>query len=269
MVNKTLNQDWITPLWPAPKNVRAVSTTRQLAEPATSLYANGYANGYANFNLATHVGDDASSVQNNRAILRNTLNLPNEPVWLNQVHGTDIVYLRDTSSGDAATMLTTPPAADATISQTQQAVAVVMTADCLPVLLCDQAGTVVAAVHAGWRGLVNGVLQATVQGMNVPAEQLLAWLGPGIGAAVYEVGEDVRQTFCAADPAYAAMFKVSPARPTHYLLDMVGAARLALQSVGVYQLYGGEYCTYQESQRFYSYRRDGVTGRMASLIWLS
>ncbi len=237
---------WIVPDWPAPSNVRALITTRV---GGTSRGA------YAGLNLGTASGDDAQDVARNRAILRQWL--PADPLWLRQVHGIEVV---DADLADGT------PDADAALAHQAGRVCAVQMADCLPVLLCDEGGTVVAAAHAGWRGLCAGVIERTLRAMNRPAEALLAYLGPAIGPEVYEVGVDVRDAFLAADPASDAAF--APGRPGKFYADLYALARQRLARSGVTQIYGGGYCTYTERERFYSYRRDGVTGRMASLIWL-
>ncbi len=243
-----MSDAWIVPDWPAPANVKALSTTR----------AGGV--GVAPFdslNLGTHVGDDPAAVAANRARLRALL--PAEPCWLNQVHGTAVVDLA-TEHG--------VPDADAAVSRTPGAVCVVMTADCLPVLLCDRAGTVVGAAHAGGRGLQGGVIEAAVRAMNVPAGELMAWLGPAIGPAAFEVGDEVRAAFVADDPAAACAFR--PAGPAgKWLADLYLLARQRLAALGVTAVHGGDSCTFTEAERFFSYRRDGRTGRMASLVWLA
>ena len=243
-----MSDAWIVPGWPAPANVKALSTTR----------AGGL--GVAPFdslNLGTHVGDDPATVAANRARLRALL--PAEPCWLNQVHGTAVVDLA-TYGG--------VPDADAAVSRQPGAVCVVMTADCLPVLLCDRAGTVVGAADAGWRGLQGGVIEATVRAMNVPAGELMAWLGPAIGPAAFEVGDEVRAAFVADDPAAACAFR--PAGPAgKWLADLYLLARQRLAALGVTAVHGGDSCTFTEAERFFSYRRDGRTGRMASLVWLA
>jgi YfiH family protein len=213
---------------------------------------------YASLNLAAHVGDDPRAVQDNRRRLCALAELPAEPVWLNQVHGTTVFEISERSgaAGDA----------DAAVSFTPGAVCAVMTADCLPLLLCDQAGTVVAAAHAGWRGLVSGVIEATVAAMDRPADSLMAWLGPSIGPEHFEVGPEVREQFCAAAPEAAAAFRRGAG--DRWLADLSLLARQRLRVLGVRRVSGGAYCTMADSERFFSFRRDGVTGRMASLIWL-
>jgi len=184
--------------------------------------------------------------------------LPGEPAWLRQVHGTEVVDL------DA------PPRsrqADAAITRVPNTVCAIRVADCMPVLLTDDAGTVIAAAHAGWRGLCHGVLEATIAAMKVPSERLLAWLGPAIGPRVYEVGEEVREAFLRRDPGAEVAF--SPTRPGHYLLDLYTVARQRLAGRGIKRIHGGDFCTYSDAERFYSYRRDRTTGRMAALAWLA
>lgn len=239
--------DLLFPDWPAPANVRAVQTTRSGGvSPAP----------WNGLNLGDHVGDDALRVAANRAELRRSL--PGEPVWLQQVHGTRVV--------DAA-MSAGRPEADAAWTRQADVVCAVMTADCLPVLFCDKAGSVVAAAHAGWRGLQAGVLEATLATMAVPPGEILAWLGPAIGAQAFEVGGEVRAAFCSLDPAAAACFR--PHATGKWLADIYGLARLRLQAAGLFSISGGGMCTVSEPARFFSYRRDGVTGRMATLIWLA
>jgi len=241
----------IRPDWPAPAGVQAVATTRV---GGVSVGA------YAALNLGDHVHDEPSAVRRNRELLRTGLALPGEPAWLQQVHGTAAVDAA--FAGDRVT-------ADASWTSTAGVVCAVLTADCLPVLFCNRAGTHVAAAHAGWRGLSAGVLESTVAWLaadGAPPASLLAWLGPAIGPASYEVGNDVRDTFLRTDPAAAVVFQAN--RPGHWLLDLYAAARLRLQRAGVTAVSGGEWCTFAEPERFFSHRRDGVTGRQATLIWL-
>ena len=238
--------------WPAPTCVQAVATTR----------SGGVSGGpYASLNLAEHVDDDPSAVRRNRQLLRAGLALPSDPVWLQQVHGTVVV-----EAGAAATGVT----ADAAWTGTAGVVCAVLTADCLPVLFCNRRGTHAAVAHAGWRGLAGGVLEATVAALvaaGASADSLLAWLGPAIGPENYEVGADVRDALLRADPAAEAAFRVH--RPGHWHLDLYAAARLRLFRAGVTAVSGGAYCTVAEPGRFYSYRRDRVTGRQATLVWLT
>ncbi|MEK6664617.1 MAG: peptidoglycan editing factor PgeF [Pseudomonadota bacterium] len=236
--------EWIVPDWPAPPNVRALITTR----------TGGVSLGpYASMNPADHVGDEPLAVAANRARLRAAL--PSEPFWLKQVHG-DLVA--EAGSG--------PIEADASIARVAKQVCAVLTADCLPVLLCAADGSVVGAAHAGWRGLCAGVLERTVAAMGVPGQQVLAYLGPAIGPRAFEVGPEVREAFMALDDSAAAAF-ASQANGK-YLADLYLLARQRLAKVGVTQVYGGGDCTYTDAARFFSYRRDGATGRMAALVWI-
>jgi YfiH family protein len=240
--------DWIVPDWPAPSQVRALSSTR----------SGGVSGGvYASLNLGTHVGDETGLVTQNRLLLQQQAQLPAEPAWLNQVHGTDVLEL-STWQGDLVN-------ADAAVSRQAGQVCVVMTADCLPVLFCDQQGRQVAAAHAGWRGLVDGVLEQTLATFAEPA-QVLVWLGPAIGPNAFEVGAEVRAAFLAKDAAANRAFV--PQGQGKYLADLYLLARMRLQAAGVKAIYGGDFCTYRDQKRFFSYRRDGQTGRQASLIWL-
>jgi YfiH family protein len=239
----------IVPDWPAPGNVRSASTTRSGGVSVPP---------YDTFNLAEHVGDSPAAVAANRTRLRQRLDLPSEPLWLEQVHGRKVV------DADTAGLR---PAADASFSRRPGRVCAVMTADCLPVLLCDRAGTAVAAAHAGWRGLAAGVLEASVEAMAVDPGQLLAWLGPAIGAQAFEVGGEVRTAFTAAHARAADAFTVRP--NGRWLADIYALARIRLQAAGVGAVYGGGRCTCSEPDAFFSYRREQVTGRMASLIWLA
>lgn len=239
---------WLVPEWPAPSAVRACVTTR----------AGGVSEGpYASLNLAEHVGDVPDHVAENRRRLIAALHLPAMPLWLGQVHGTAAVNAVTAKPGCEG---------DASHADRPGAVCAALTADCLPVLLCDTGGKRVAAVHAGWRGLLGGVIENAVLALHRPGSQLLAWLGPAIGPRAFEVGEEVRAAFIAEDPAAAAEFAPSPAG--RWLADIYGLARRRLARVHVEAIYGGHWCTVSDAARFYSYRRDGVTGRMASLIWL-
>jgi YfiH family protein len=238
--------DFIIPDWPAPSNVRALVTSRQGGVSKAP---------YVSLNLGDHVGDDPEAVAANRALLRALL--PSEPVWLKQVHDIQI------ANADHANGV---PEADGSVARKPGRVSAVLTADCLPALLCDRAGTVVASAHAGWRGLAGGVLEAAVQAMAVPSDQLLVWLGPAIGPRAFEVGVEVRDAFTALIPEAQQAFV--PHAEGKWLADIYLLARQRLERMGVGQIYGGNFCTYTDAERFYSYRRDGVTGRMASLIWL-
>jgi polyphenol oxidase len=237
----------ITPDWPAPANVKALQTTRLGGVSSTP---------YDSLNLGDHVGDVPLSVARNRMLLNNLM--PSEPVWLEQVHGTNV------ANADIASCL---PRADACIAQHRDAVCVVMTADCLPLLLCDTQGSVVGAVHAGWKGLAAGVVEAAVQAMDVEPQNLIAWLGPAISQQAFEVGEEVLAVFVDDDPQAVAAF--IPGQPSKWFADIYALTRLRLNALGITQVYGGGFCTYREHERFFSYRRDGVTGRMGTFIWLS
>ena len=242
----SLLEHCIIPAWPAPGNVQALQTTRN----------GGVSNApYDSLNLGSHVGDVPLAVARNRTLLEPWL--PSEPVWLKQVHGTVVT---DAAQADCW------PEADACVSSHAGAVCVVMTADCLPVLLCNEQGSVVAAAHAGWRGLCDGVIEQTVRAMNVQPAALMAWLGPAIGAQAFEVGDEVRAAFIARQPQAVAAF--IPAAPGKWLADIYQLARLRLNALGITRIYGGGLCTCTDRARFFSYRRDGVTGRMGTFIWL-
>lgn len=242
-----MSPDWTEPDWPAPERVRALVTTRH----------GGVSDGpYTSMNLGAHVGDSPLAVARNRAILREFL--PAEPLWLDQVHGVDVADARTCTSARA----------DASFAAGSGAVCAVMTADCLPVLFCDDEGTVVAAAHAGWRGLAAGVLDATIASMQVAPSRIMAWMGPAIGPDAFEVGEEVRQVFVAADPAAAEAF-VPAGRSGKFLADLFLLARLRLRAAGVERVSGGGICTWSDPLRYFSYRRDRVTGRLASLVWLA
>ena len=238
----------ITPTWNAPKNIRALTTTR--TEGASQ-------NAYASFNLGDHVGDDPAAVRANREALRKNLALPSEPVWLKQVHGTNIVNAATAQMGATA---------DGAWTDQRGVVLAIMTADCLPIFLSDRGGTKIALVHAGWRGLAAGVVEAGVNALKIPGAEAVAYLGPGIGQDAYEVGDDVRDVFVAKDPAAASAFRQT--EQGKWLADMYALARLRLRVLGVTDITGGDHCTFREAELFYSYRRDGATGRMVSLLWL-
>ncbi|HSW93534.1 MAG TPA: peptidoglycan editing factor PgeF [Gammaproteobacteria bacterium] len=237
----------ITPTWPAPPTVRACTTLRL---GGVSLAP------YDTFNLATHVGDDKAHVLTNREQLKNTLQLPAEPFWLEQTHSTTVLF-KSAGKGDAS--FTDQPGQ----------VCVVLTADCLPLLVCNRQGTVVSAIHAGWRGLADGIIENTLDAMSLSPEDILVWLGPAIGPSVYELGEDVRDCFLKKDPAAERCFRPAE-RDGYWLGNLYDLARQRLKKRAVSAVYGGEFCTYTDSKRFFSYRRDGErTGRMASLIWMT
>jgi len=286
-----MHPDWIHPDWPAPANVAAVMTTRAggVSRPP-----------FDSFNTATHVGDDPAAVEQNRAELGRFL--PSGPLWLDQVHGNGVAGfppidpvrygldcgsdLSQTSRAEARPTTqresgrgirephpVSPPQADACVAFTPGQVCVVQTADCLPVLFSDTAGTVVAAAHAGWRGLAGGVLEATVAAMGVDPSRILAWMGAAIGPSAFEVGPEVREAFISQHPLAGVAFRPTmpgtlDERPGKWLADIYALARIRLAAVGVEQVFGGGLCTYTDRARFHSYRRDGQSGRMASLIWL-
>jgi polyphenol oxidase len=240
--------EWLEPEWPVPRRVRVVSTLRTGGASSGS---------YGSLNLAAHVGDDPGSVNENRRQLREAAGLPSEPLWLEQVHGCDVVA----HLGQAGV-----PRADAATAAAPGRVCAVMTADCLPIVLADRSATRVAVAHAGWRGLAGGIVEATVAALGRQAGELVAWLGPAIGPGAFEVGSEVRQAFvrrfAGADACFAANHR------GRFQADLHGLARLALASAGVLSVFGGAWCTATDSQRFFSFRRDGVTGRMATLAWL-
>ncbi|MDA8504977.1 purine nucleoside phosphorylase YfiH [Citrobacter sp. Awk 2] len=238
----------IVPQWPIPQGVAACSSTR-IGGVSMSPYDS--------LNLGAHCGDNPEHVEENRKRLFAAGNLPSKPVWLEQVHGKDVLKL---SGGPYLSKR-----ADASYSNTPGTVCAVMTADCLPVLFCNRAGTEVAAAHAGWRGLCEGVLEETVACFADKPENIIAWLGPAIGPIAFEVGAEVRTAFMAKDPQADSAFVP---RGEKYLADIYKIARQRLANVGVESVYGGDHCTFNESETFFSYRRDNTTGRMASFIWL-
>jgi YfiH family protein len=243
----------LNPEWPAPPQVKTAVTTREggiSQEPYQSL------------NLGDHVGDDPKCVLSNRALLGKFL--PSEPIWLKQVHGVKV-----------STPNTRLYEADAIVTNKPNEVLAIMTADCLPVLFVSESGNVIGAAHAGWRGLCNGVLENTVKEMQVlsgasSAKKMLAWLGPAIGPTSFEVGADVLEAYQDVKiPFPDQSFVAIPSKPGKYLANLYLLARSRLESIGLHQIYGGDYCTVNQAQQFFSYRRDGVTGRFASLIWIS
>ena len=236
--------NWLKADWPAPDFIKAGITLRQGGVSVKP---------YDSFNLATHVGDELAVVNQNRAML----DVPGTPQWLEQVHSTQAVLLPNEE---------TIPKADAAYTSEKNIVCTVMTADCLPLLITDQQGSCVAAIHAGWRGLCDGIVEATIKKLPAEPESLLVWLGPAIGPDVYEVGEEVYDAFTKAEPEAKQAFTTTT--KGHWLFDIYQLAKLRLNKMGVSHIYGGEHCTLSEEEQFFSYRRDGVTGRMASLIWI-
>lgn len=241
----------LVPDWPAPARVRAAMTTRE----------GGVSRGpYASLNLGRGAGDDPAVDENRRRVFA-SLGVPAEPCWIRQVHGARVARMPE-EAGE--------PEADASYTTRPGVVCLVQAADCLPVLFCDEAASVVAAAHAGWRGLAAGVLENTVRSLPVPPSRLMAWLGAAIGPTAFEVGPEVREAFVARDPGTAAAFAVrgGEGNGIKYLADLYALARRRLALAGVGRAYGGGRCTYREASTFFSYRRDGATGRMAALIWL-
>lgn len=260
--------DWITPDWPAPPTVKAAATLR----------SGGVSEGaFSSLNLGSHVGDEPAAVAENRRRLKAALGLPAEPTWLNQVHGIDVVDASSSAAGGPGratnhpasaegAMPAAPPTADASVARGAGAVCVVMTADCLPVLFCDRAGSRVGAAHAGWRGLAGGVLGATIKSLDVPRSQLMAWLGPAIEQAAFEVGEEVREAFLKLSPENATAFE--PNSRGRWQADLYQLARNELARLGVTAVYGGGFECFADSKRFFSYRRESRTGRLGTLVWL-
>jgi len=239
----------ITPDWPVPPGVRAVSTTR----------AGGVSSGpFATLNLGGRAGDDPAAVSENRRRLAARVDLPAPPVWLRQVHGTDVIEAKPLADLEIE--------ADGAFAHRPGAVCAVLTADCLPVLFASRHGTAVAAAHAGWRGLAAGVLEAVIARIGERPGDLLAWLGPAIGQSAFEVGPEVRERFMAVDTGCGACFLSG--RGDRWFADLAELARRRLRSAGLTSIHGGDVCTYQDRERFFSYRRDGECGRMGSLIWL-
>ena len=241
----------ITPNWPAPANVCAAITTRQF--PGSSLPP------FDRFNLGAHVGDAPEAVAQNRAELQDVLGLKHPIVWLNQVHGTAVHEYRGVAQSSAT--------ADACISRTPDTACAVLTADCLPILLCTKSGSAVAAVHAGWRGLLAGVIEACILQL-APSVEVISYIGPGISAAAFEVGPEVREAFLARDPGASVAFKAGIG--DRLFADLALLARIRLQNIGVNSISESGRCTFTESETFYSHRRAGPrTGRFASLVWLA
>ncbi len=238
---------FLLPDWPAPASIRAYTTTRCGGDSVLP---------WDGFNLADYVGDDPDHVAANRQALTDLIGLPSEPYWLDQTHGTAVSRL-DTRAADAA--YTAHPGK----------VCVVLSADCLPVLLTNQAGDQVAAVHAGWRGLAAGILEASVAAFHPTdgAGELMAWLGPAISQQAFIVGDQVREAFVQHQSQAAQAFIAD--QPGTWRADLYQLARQRLQAVGVNNISGGDYCTYTDTARFYSYRRASQTGRMATLIWIA
>lgn len=247
-MNKLLPQGWLRPDWPVPAHVHAVTTTRSGGVSQAA---------YASLNLGAHVGDDPLAVTENRRRLRTAACLPSEPLWLNQVHGNNVAVLAASSEQGIE--------ADASITCKPNVVCAVLTADCLPLLVCNRRGTCVAAVHAGWRGLAGGIIEASLSAMQTSPDELFVWMGPAIGPKAFEIGDEVREILLNMDAGAEEAFV--PGTSGHWLADLYMLARRRMKRYGIEAIYGGNWCTLKERDRFYSYRRDGVTGRMASLVW--
>lgn len=238
----------ITPTWPAPINIGALSTTRK----------GGYSEApFSSFNLGLHVGDDEQKVLANRELLAS--HLPTKPVWLNQVHSSDVVIVDE--QFDHSKLVD----ADALFTRLPEQPLAIMTADCLPILLTTECGSEVAAIHGGWRGLYAGIIANTIALFTTPSEKIVAWLGPAIGAQNFEVGEEVKAAFCQLSAQYQHAFQAQA--NGKYLADIYAIAHVQLNHLGILKISGGEYCTVHQQAQFFSYRRDGKTGRMATLIW--
>lgn len=245
--------DLIVPDWPAPANVSAFFTTRR----------GGASQGeFTSLNLGLHVSDEPRHVQENRARL--LAMLPSAPRWLNQVHGTNVFEI---CGGEPGPSNDGAPQADAAMTCEVGKVCAVLVADCLPVLFCNDDGSCVAAAHAGWRGLAAGVLEQTAATMKSPPPRTMAWLGPAIGSSAFEVGQDVVDAFTSQSVDARKAFTTIENKPGKYLADIFQLARQRLNAVGIERIYGGEFCTVSDPARFFSYRRDGRTGRMAGVIW--
>lgn len=231
--------------WPAPKNITAFTTTR----------LNGHSLGpYASLNLAHHVSDNPIAVEKNRSLLLSQYGVPSAPRWLTQTHSTTVVCADDVFS---------PIEADASYTQTPRLVCAILTADCLPILLCNKHGTQVAAVHAGWRGLAHGILKKTVSTFKNPND-VMSWLGPAISRKQYEIGEETFKQLATSTNKHC--FEAT--QKNKYFCDLYAIARHQLKELGIHDIYGGEHCTFQENDLFFSYRKNATTGRIASLIWL-
>lgn len=242
----------IKPNWSVPQSVQAFTTTRQGGVSQAP---------YASFNLAEHVGDQPEAVAKNRTILQQTYAVDLNWSWLNQQHTTNVLHFNQ------ACLNQTP--ADAVWSDQPNQVCVVMTADCLPILITNQAASMVCAVHAGWRGLADGILSKTLEALPEQPHNLIAWIGPAISQAHFEVGQDVVEAFVVQEPSLRYFFKPSRTESAKFYADLAGIAQYQLKQLGLGQIHLSGHCSYAESADFYSYRRDGQTGRMATVIWLT
>jgi len=241
--------DLIIPEWPAPAHIKAFTSTRSSGLSESP---------YDSLNLGDHVGDEDWKVKQNRDLLTQTARLPEPPRWLSQTHGCMVVDSSQWIIGEQA---------DGIVSNTLNHVCPILTADCLPILLCNQQGNQVAAVHAGWRGLANGIIEQALSTFSCHQSDILVWLGPAIGPEQFEVGQDVVDAFAQHDVLSQQAFRKTD--DTHYLADIYHLARQRLNALGVFAIYGGDFCTVTQPDRFFSYRRDGITGRMASVIWIA
>ncbi|MBT4836502.1 MAG: peptidoglycan editing factor PgeF [Methylococcales bacterium] len=241
--------DWLSPDWPAPENIRAICTTRS---GGCSLFP------YHSMNLGDHVDDDLQHVNANRQHLKRILALPRDPRWLTQIHGNEIIDAdKDTKS----------MAADGIITSRNNMVCTVLTADCVPVLLCDQNGHQVCAVHAGWKGLAGCIIAQAIAKFDCKSSKLMAWIGPAISQVNYQVNQAMVSSFVEQSISYQQAFKYVD--NDQYLADLVLLAKLQMQALGLNQIYGGQWCTFADDSKFFSYRRQNITGRMATLIWKS
>lgn len=242
--------EFIRPTWSVPNHIHALTTTRKggvSQSPFDSL------------NLGDHVNDVPKAVAQNRQLLKQALNLPNPPIYLTQTHSTKVLQLPCQTAQNLE--------ADAVYTDQPNQVCLVMTADCLPALFCSADGTEIAAAHAGWRGLCDGVLEETVAKFRCRAEQIQVWLGPAIGPTAFQVGQEVIEQFCAVDPQANQAFIADPNASGKFLGNLYQIARQRLNALGIDKISGGDYCTYSDSERFFSFRRENMTGRMATLIW--
>jgi YfiH family protein len=247
---------WLRPEWPAPAKIVAFTTLRGDATSGASLAP------FDHFNIGARCGDDPVAVATNRARLIERGAVPQEPRWLDQVHGTGVSRF----FGNRADAACEEARADAAVTSDPDVVLAILTADCLPVLFSATDGSEIGAAHAGWRGLAHGVLEHTVAAMRTSPGDLIAWLGPAAGPSAYEIGVEVRDAFVERDRGAEAAFV--PTRPGHWHVDLYALARRRLAAVGVQRVFGGDRCTISDPRRFYSHRRDGRSGRMASLIWI-
>lgn len=246
---KLIMNNFIIPNWPTPNHIKAFTTTRLDGVSSSP---------YQSFNLAHHVGDALDNVMQNRERLKNKLKLPSEPIWLNQTHSNHVINLDHEN---------TDKAADGSYTTQKNKICAILTGDCLPILLCDKTGSEIAAVHGGWRGLLAGVIESALKNFKNSPQNIYAWFGPAIGPQAFEVGNDVRDPFVAIDKNAAQAFK--PLQQSKWLADIYLLAKQRLEKCGVTEIYGGDYCTYSDADKFFSHRRDKETGRMANLIWIA